>query len=90
MDILAGSVSHIKVPSAADNIYSEECVYSYDTPVSRLQQSPPEFVNKNLFTCRSLRPDCTSVCSVSWDSERIMSLDIIRKADTPCSFTSKD
>lgn len=38
MDILASSVSQIKVPSAADNIYSEECVYSYDTPVSPRQE----------------------------------------------------
>lgn len=43
MDILAGSISQIKVPSAADNIYSEECVYSYDTPVSQQRQSSREF-----------------------------------------------
>lgn len=33
MEILNEFVRQIKVPTANDNIYSEECVFSYDTPV---------------------------------------------------------
>lgn len=34
MDILANFLHQVKVPTANDNIYSEECVFSFDTPVS--------------------------------------------------------
>lgn len=34
MEYLSEYISQIKVPSAHDNIYSEECVFSYDTPVN--------------------------------------------------------
>lgn len=33
MDILVKNLHQIKVPSPNDNIYSEECVFSFDTPV---------------------------------------------------------
>lgn len=33
MEILKEYLQQIKVPTANDNIYSEECIYSYDTPV---------------------------------------------------------
>lgn len=33
MDILSNYLNQIKVPSRNDNIYSEECVFSFDTPV---------------------------------------------------------
>jgi hypothetical protein len=34
MEYLSEYISQIKVPSINDNIYSEECVFSFDTPVS--------------------------------------------------------
>lgn len=34
MDLLSNHLRQIKVPTASDNIYSEECVFSYDTPVN--------------------------------------------------------
>lgn len=33
MEVLSEKLGQIKVPTANDNIYSEECVFSYDTPV---------------------------------------------------------
>lgn len=36
MEILAENLKQIKVPTSSDNIYSEECVFSYDTPVNSL------------------------------------------------------
>ena len=33
MEQLAQYINQIQVPRAHDNIYNEECVYSYDTPV---------------------------------------------------------
>jgi ubiquitin carboxyl-terminal hydrolase 5/13 len=35
MEILASFESQVKVPTANDNIYSEECVFSFDNPVRR-------------------------------------------------------
>lgn len=34
MDILNKYLSTIRVPTINDNIYNEECVYSFDSPVS--------------------------------------------------------
>jgi len=36
MEILNENLKQIKVPTSSDNIYSEECVFSYDTPVNSL------------------------------------------------------
>lgn len=38
MDILSSCLHQIKVPSVNDNIYSEECVFSFDTPVSEVKK----------------------------------------------------
>ena len=40
MEILNPLIQQVKIPSANDNIYSEECVFSFDTPVK------PEFLEK--------------------------------------------
>ena len=34
MDLLTNYINQIKVPSQFDNVFSEECVFSYDSPVS--------------------------------------------------------
>lgn len=34
MDQLSAHLKAIRVPSQRDNVYKEECVYSFDTPVS--------------------------------------------------------
>lgn len=34
MDLLEKELKNIRMPSRTDNVYKEECVYSYDTPVS--------------------------------------------------------
>lgn len=35
MEILKNCLQQIKVPTSNDNIYSEECVFSFDTPVNK-------------------------------------------------------
>lgn len=37
MEILAEKLGQIKIPTSSDNIYSEECVFSFDTPVRTLK-----------------------------------------------------
>lgn len=34
MDSLSTHLKNIRVPCRQDNVYKDECVYSYDTPVS--------------------------------------------------------
>lgn len=34
MEVLSAHLKSIRVPCAQDNVYKDECVYSYDTPVS--------------------------------------------------------
>lgn len=34
MEVLSGHLKNIRVPCGQDNVYKDECVYSYDTPVS--------------------------------------------------------
>ena len=43
MDFLASCVQQVKVPSQNDNIYNEECVFSFDNPVN-CEISPTKFV----------------------------------------------
>lgn len=33
MEVLKSYLSQIRIPNDNDNIYKEECVYSFDTPV---------------------------------------------------------
>lgn len=33
MDKLSKHLNQIRIPSRENNVYKEECVYSYDTPV---------------------------------------------------------
>lgn len=33
MEVLSAHLKNIRVPCAQDNVYKDECVYSYDTPV---------------------------------------------------------
>lgn len=34
MEVLSAHLKNIRVPCGQDNVYKDECVYSYDTPVS--------------------------------------------------------
>lgn len=34
MEVLSAHLKNIRVPCGTDNVYKDECVYSYDTPVS--------------------------------------------------------
>lgn len=34
MDLLGAHLKNIRVPCSQDNVYKDECVYSFDTPVS--------------------------------------------------------
>lgn len=36
MEVLSGHLKNIRVPCGNDNVYKDECVYSYDTPVCGL------------------------------------------------------
>lgn len=91
MDILASFLNQIKVPSANDNIYSEECVFSFDTPVKLANYFHKNFANlkKKLFheIFRKVILDCTSAWLLSLDLERITLSATIRKQITPFSFT---
>lgn len=49
MDILVENLKQIKVPTSSDNIYSEECVFSYDTPVKSLIKFNFHSSTKNCF-----------------------------------------
>lgn len=47
MEYLGKHLKSIKVPCAQDNVYKDECVYSYDTPVSPNQVN--FFICENIF-----------------------------------------
>ena len=52
MELLSNYINQIKVPSQFDNVFSEECVFSYDSPVSWFNfcaASSLENIFKNLF-----------------------------------------
>lgn len=50
MDLLSAQLKNIRVPCGQDNVYKDECVYSYDTPVSIKYT----FIHKSniSFTCK--------------------------------------
>lgn len=62
MESLSGHLKSIKVPCAQDNVYKDECVYSYDTPVSNL---PFRVSSRRMRICfthfRKVRPVSTLV-----------------------------
>jgi Variant UBP zinc finger len=39
MEVFTNVLDQVKVPTANDNIYSEECVFSYDTPVRKCKKN---------------------------------------------------
>lgn len=70
MELLTNYVNQIKVPSQFDNVFSEECVFSYDSPVSFVSSLCGFKFMKYLFLLkiihfRKLKLDCMLVCRLS-------------------------
>jgi hypothetical protein len=62
MEIFTNVLDQIKVPTANDNVYSEECVFSYDTPVNNFKSFFSNFRCVNVLLLLLIRkpiPDYT-------------------------------
>lgn len=51
MEVLSGHLKNIKVPCGQDNVYKDECVYSYDTPVREVYILCDDILDLHFFFC---------------------------------------